>query len=357
MNHISETHAASSHTFTPTRQVWIDLVKGVAICLVVMGHFPWSGSGQIIKNAIYSFHMPLFFIMAGCTAAISASRSFSVSNFLFKRFVSVFIPYTCWCFLMGIPFSNIADLFQTYSFNDHLHTFICGDVMQWFLICLFVLHIMYAMYKFVTNKFSSVWVRLMTAGCLFVFIFFLHRLWGRTSADAPYWSLDFLTNAYQFFVPFAVGVFMMEHPNMFRKMINNGFVALFMVFSFIFCMASTKDAPSYYSIWLIGVSISLMIIKLAQNVNYDIIANRALKIFINQSVFIGKYTLAIYLLHQYFIPSQPLFNNDAVGGTLSCLVTLVLALVVCYVCVALEHIISLSPFWNLVLLGKRKASA
>ena len=171
MNHISETHAASSHTFTPTRQVWIDLVKRVAICLVVMGLFPWSGSGQIIKNAIYSFHMPLFFIMAGCTAAISASRSFSVSNFLFKRFVSVFIPYTCWCFLMGIPFSNIADLFQTYSFNDHLHTFICGDVMQWFLICLFVLHIMYAMYKFVTNKFSSVWVRLMTSGCLFVFIF------------------------------------------------------------------------------------------------------------------------------------------------------------------------------------------
>ncbi len=42
------------------RVEWIDQVKGYAILLVVYGHnFPF------LEKYIYSFHMPLFFIIAG----------------------------------------------------------------------------------------------------------------------------------------------------------------------------------------------------------------------------------------------------------------------------------------------------
>lgn len=44
------------------RITYIDLIKGFAIFLVVWGHIDTI---QPIKSVIYSFHMPLFFILSG----------------------------------------------------------------------------------------------------------------------------------------------------------------------------------------------------------------------------------------------------------------------------------------------------
>ena len=41
----------------------IDIAKGVGIILVVFGHDTLCPS--IIRNVIFSFHMPLFFILSG----------------------------------------------------------------------------------------------------------------------------------------------------------------------------------------------------------------------------------------------------------------------------------------------------
>ena len=40
----------------------IDLLKGIGIILMIMGHVPFS---EEITKAIYVFHMPLFFIASG----------------------------------------------------------------------------------------------------------------------------------------------------------------------------------------------------------------------------------------------------------------------------------------------------
>lgn len=47
---------------------WIDVLKGLAILLVVMGHvcqmrFPISG--KWLADIIYSFHMPFFLFLGG----------------------------------------------------------------------------------------------------------------------------------------------------------------------------------------------------------------------------------------------------------------------------------------------------
>lgn len=41
----------------------IDIARGLAIILVVVGH---SGINQYFWNLIYFFHMPLFFFISGC---------------------------------------------------------------------------------------------------------------------------------------------------------------------------------------------------------------------------------------------------------------------------------------------------
>ena len=42
---------------------WIDLAKGIGIILVLIGHSKFLPI--TLKNYIYSFHMPLFFILSG----------------------------------------------------------------------------------------------------------------------------------------------------------------------------------------------------------------------------------------------------------------------------------------------------
>lgn len=44
---------------------WIDIAKGVAIILVIVGHTVPNPSP--LRHAIFSFHMPVFFILAGYT--------------------------------------------------------------------------------------------------------------------------------------------------------------------------------------------------------------------------------------------------------------------------------------------------
>ena len=40
---------------------WIDIAKGIGIILVVIGHISQI---KVLNDIIYSFHMPLFFIIS-----------------------------------------------------------------------------------------------------------------------------------------------------------------------------------------------------------------------------------------------------------------------------------------------------
>lgn len=44
------------------RLPWLDVLKGIGIILVAIGHIYHN---QVIFNWLYSFHMPLFFFAAG----------------------------------------------------------------------------------------------------------------------------------------------------------------------------------------------------------------------------------------------------------------------------------------------------
>ncbi len=44
---------------------WVDIAKGIGIILVIFGHS--LATGSTLRQLIFSFHMPLFFLLAGCT--------------------------------------------------------------------------------------------------------------------------------------------------------------------------------------------------------------------------------------------------------------------------------------------------
>jgi acyltransferase len=80
---------APSPSATPGGRIkWVDSVRGFAIILVVMGHTV-NPAGMLAK-IIYSFHLPLFFMISGYL--VNAKESVAAKTLKLAR--SIMVPYT-----------------------------------------------------------------------------------------------------------------------------------------------------------------------------------------------------------------------------------------------------------------------
>lgn len=75
---------------------WLDAAKGAGIALVVIGHIWTSG---IVRDTIYAFHMPLFFILGGYVARPRPMRVFAE-----RQFWALAVPYAA--FLLALMLAD-----------------------------------------------------------------------------------------------------------------------------------------------------------------------------------------------------------------------------------------------------------
>ena len=129
---------------TKTRNPTIDVMKGLAILCVVWGHvvannIP-SNLQDVSFNIIYSFHMPLFFVVAGFVLYESLPKAINYSKWLKNKAVYLLVPFIVlnicfWVVPHWFPIMNIP--IHDDSFLDWLlraFVFIQGD---WFLWTMF----------------------------------------------------------------------------------------------------------------------------------------------------------------------------------------------------------------------------
>lgn len=91
-----------SETEKSGRVQWIDCAKGIAICLVVIGHSMVRSSDftadDIVRGIIFSFHMPLFFFCSGLMMHLSVSEKQVIRGFeksAIKLLLPMIIVYSC----------------------------------------------------------------------------------------------------------------------------------------------------------------------------------------------------------------------------------------------------------------------
>lgn len=137
------------------RLPYIDAAKGIGILLVVLGHIVPVDSH--VKGFLYSFHMPLFFILAGmvlpCAEKIEGA---SFLQLFLKRCKSLLLPY----FLVGGGYSLVVTrsikraLYLFYGSGFAVHA--AGSISSlWFLPVLFLAVLM----AFLLVKYGcSVWL-------------------------------------------------------------------------------------------------------------------------------------------------------------------------------------------------------
>lgn len=144
------------------RIAWIDIAKGIAIILVVIGHcIPDAASSTGISvteyrwlhDIIYSFHMPLFFFLSGYmivreNMVKSGKRP---SDVIKNRWNRLIIPYV----FVGIcyaPFKLLLSKFANKPYDiENIWKMIIGvnpDGELWFLYALFVITAIAAVFSF-----------------------------------------------------------------------------------------------------------------------------------------------------------------------------------------------------------------
>lgn len=180
------------------RENYIDLARGIAIIIMIFGHVVhWTP----IRRMIYSFHMPVFFILSGYFF-----KNRSLKEELKRDFKSILIPY--------VIISIISLIIKFFIDNDNMinniFTYLLGvgdtsNILEnlstvgeiWFLICLFFSKTLFVIINKINKKYLF---------CLCVFLNIVGVIISKI-AFLPY-SLDvvFVTQIYLY-----MGKYIKEH--------------------------------------------------------------------------------------------------------------------------------------------------
>lgn len=176
---------------TNTRKHYLDIAKGIGIILVVLGHCPQVYNP--LKQWIYAFHMPLFFIVSGMVWNRTSHENNGYFNkiFLVNKVKRLIVP----CYLWGIIYMLINALIdKSFSFVNIAYLLYgsqsgfshAGSLTSlWFLPCMFLAVCLFEAIQMTLSK-KAQWTTLLLISIVSAAIgIFLPRI----SGGYP-WSLD-----------------------------------------------------------------------------------------------------------------------------------------------------------------------
>lgn len=137
------------------RLAYVDYAKVIGIWLVCLGHFlPVSSDLRIF---LYSFHVPVFFLLAGMCAR--PGRIESRANLIgkIKKLIHrILIPYGVWYWISAVPAWLIdgagpVDLVRNFLFLDGRTIW---NTALWFLPCYFLVMVCFSVVRFLAKDHS-----------------------------------------------------------------------------------------------------------------------------------------------------------------------------------------------------------
>ncbi len=131
----------------PQRSLLLDVLRGLSIALVVLGHtdegmlhrFWWNGSmtGYRIKFFIYSFHMPAFFFVSGIFLCASVQKR-GGWRFTIEKLRTMIYPYLLWALIYAPVAIYFAKLLNSAPMSwDAFAKAVATGGYSWFLPTIF----------------------------------------------------------------------------------------------------------------------------------------------------------------------------------------------------------------------------
>lgn len=146
------------------RDALLDVIKGISIILVVLGHtnFVWN-------HYIYLFHVAVFFMLSGVLYDENKIKNgHDIKNYIIKRIKRLYVPYVV-INIVAIILNNFFINIHVYNINTHSYFGIKEMIMEiiktllfcgnseiigatWFLRILFFIGIIYCLFEKMARK-------------------------------------------------------------------------------------------------------------------------------------------------------------------------------------------------------------
>lgn len=292
------------------RNTTIDILKGIAIILVIYAHCIQFGSGSdylesrfffnnLIFKFIYSFHMPLFMIISGYLFYYTIQKHSFKYN-LNSRFLGLFVPIilwqTIWIFLGGGHYMMNHNLL--YIINSYLN-------MLWFITSVFL----NSLIVLLCNKYAKDSPLLYSV--IFIVSLFIPNYYGY--------------NLYVFMLPYFLCGYFYNKAGGLKAVKNRVIIIEFVIFVILFFLflyhyeindyaytsgtfiirnhmisASQINTDLFrWSIGLIGSLCIILLIKLICNINANLLVLKYLGIIGTKTM--GLYIISTYLFQYFYL--------------------------------------------------------
>ena len=289
------------------RLIWIDIAKGITILLVIIGHT--IKTDTFLWRFIFSFHMPIFFIISGYLF-----KENTLKKLIKKNLKRMFVPYlgTSLIIVFIAVFAKMFLHHTFYSMPEDLSS-LCISIIYgcgvnypkfftpiwmigaiWFLLCLFFAEIFFAITIQLTSK-----LNIYIQATIIVFLSFVGFFIGQY-IFLP-WNIDISLVA----LVFLYAGYMFKKKNIINLRVNTLVLILLIILWATSVQLGAMDMAgrkySNFIICIIGaISASYIIIKFCKLISKYMLIDKYLST-------LGKETLVIlcfHLLEMDFFPWQ-----------------------------------------------------
>lgn len=275
----------------PGREAWLDGLKGFAILLVILGHVlsGYLDAGTFVggyarffglRSWIYSFHMPLFFLISGFTFTLAywregrLKRKNYAAQLLNLLWIYVVFALLQWGIKQAVP-EMVND---AYDLEDLKRMFVEPLGNFWYIYVLFVIYLLGA----VTRAASWPLLWLLLPGALAVLAADTHLDWT---------NLTLYRVVYHFFF-FALGSALCRYRNILSSKKLLGVAAMTLsVAAYFYLFWYTRK---WYATWKVAIAVATCFVNLTLFYRWRRLAELPLL------QLYGRYCLELYLLHTFF---------------------------------------------------------
>ena len=305
------------------RDAFLDIAKGLAIILVVVGHVV-QGSSENFDDllwfrVIYSFHMPLFVFLSGAVAAIafqsdSVQDSFS-STFrraktkISKASIRLLLPFVAWCVINQLIYHHSESVISAL-----LLAFRRPDTALWFLLAIFYCIVLTSLFEIAFAGFNLLFQKmgLKTAAKLLcdgrVQIILMILIWWAIRDHTPRGAGFGLLRPYFIYYLLGMGFYKYIYLNLSTWKYVPAWIIFIGLIPFwsrtaldnIDGLTLIPAGLIYFYASLVALSGSLIILSIAKW-----ISETKFKLIRNILILCGQLSLGIYAIHYFFLGYSP----------------------------------------------------
>lgn len=308
------------------RDQFLDIAKGLAIILVVVGHVIQGGAEKFDDllwfRVIYSFHMPLFVFLSGAVAAIAFSPDRIQSGMwvvvkqakarIAKASIRLLLPFISWCIINQLIYHHSDSILSAVVL-----AFRRPDTALWFLLAIFYCIALASLFDIAFAGIYQVLKRCpMDRACHWmadgrVQIFLIILIWWAIREHTPRGAGLSLIRPYFIYYMLGIGFYRYLYP----KISTWNYLPAIVIFIVLIplwdrtaadnmiVMKTTSFIPRqliYFYAAVVALSGTLIMIGVAKAIT-NVGANWVKKFF----VICGQLSLGIYAIHYFYLDYLP----------------------------------------------------